>query len=479
MAFCKFTNDYLSKKTTEIENVFLKDFLPSAPPICVKVYLYGLYKCQTPEATDNTVEGFAKALDLSQEEVISAIAYWEEQNLVQSISNDPFEVRFLPIKSGSSALKKFNKDKYKKFNIAIQELITERMITPNEFQEYYYTIEHYHFEIDAMIMLIKYCVEQKGVDVGHAYILTVARNWGKLGVQTVDDVKNQLELINMSSGAVQDVMKVLGLKRSATNDEYQMFLTWKNQFEIPMDVIIVLAKKVKGAGGFLKLNALIEKCYSLKLESVKEVEDYFENLKILQETSKVVCKSLGLRYENLEVVTDEYIVPWQGLGFDSKTLELIAKYCFRSSIRTLEGMNIKINQLFKLGLLTEESINRYLEDLISKDAEIFEILERLGINRNVNATDRTFYKTWTIDWQISLELIDYAITLAIGKYLPMQYMNQILAKFHENKVKTVDEAKGLNLQKSNSSVDKNSYVQREYSNKQLNSLFDNLDEVEI
>ena len=349
----------------------------------------------------------------------------------------------------------------------------------NEFQEYYYAIEHYHFEVDAMILIIKYCVEQKGANVGHSYILTVARNWAKSGVQSVDDVKNQLEQISLSSGAIQDVLKVLGLKRSASSDEYQMFLSWKNQLEIPMDVIIALAKKVKGAGGFLKLNALVEKCYSLKLDSVKEIEDYFENLKVLQETTKQICKNLGLRYENLETVTDEYVVPWQALGFDIKTLETIAKYCFRSSIRTLEGMNIKVNQLFKLGLLSEESINAYLEDLISKDQEIFEMLEKLGINRNVNATDRLFYKTWTIDWQLNSELVDYALKLSIGKYMPMQYMNQILAKFHENKVETIDEAKKLNIGKDFGSSSKNDYVKREYSNKQLNSLFDNLDEVEI
>lgn len=479
MALCKFTNDYLSNKTVELENTFLKDFLPSAPPICVKVYLFGLYVCQTPDSYDNNIESFAKKLNLSEEEVVSAFAYWEEQNLIQTINNDPFEFRFLPIKSGSTALKKFNKDKYKKFNVAIQELITERMITPNEFQEYYYAIEHYHFEVDAMILIIKYCVEQKGANVGHSYILTVARNWAKSGVQSVDDVKNQLEQISLSSGAIQDVLKVLGLKRSASSDEYQMFLSWKNQLEIPMDVIIALAKKVKGAGGFLKLNALVEKCYSLKLDSVKEIEDYFENLKVLQETTKQICKNLGLRYENLETVTDEYVVPWQALGFDIKTLETIAKYCFRSSIRTLEGMNIKVNQLFKLGLLSEESINAYLEDLISKDQEIFEMLEKLGINRNVNATDRLFYKTWTIDWQLNSELVDYALKLSIGKYMPMQYMNQILAKFHENKVETIDEAKKLNIGKDFGSSSKNDYVKREYSNKQLNSLFDNLDEVEI
>ena len=315
-------------------------------------------------------------------------------------------------------------------------------------------------------------------DVPYSYINAVARSWAHDNIRTKEQVENHINELELSSGEIADILNALGAKRRASSEEYQMFYNWKNVFEMKTDVLMHLAKRAKGNGGFLKLNSLVEKCYSLKLDSIKEIDNYFENITNLKDCARAICLNLGVRYENLEIVTEEYIIPWQNLGFDRETLETIARYCFKSSIRTLQSMNIKINQLFKLGLVSSESINKYIDELLAKDSEIYEMLEKLGIQRNVNSSDRNLYKTWVYDWQISQELIDYAVTLSVGKYMPIPYMNQIIAKFHEEKVKSVEEAKKLNLN-SVKNRENSAYMKREYSNKQLNSLFDNLDEVEI
>ena len=61
--------------------------------------------------------------------------------LVQVLSTDPVEVRYLPISSNAGAVKKFKIDKYTDFNIQIQEIFASRMVMPNEFTEFYYLIE--------------------------------------------------------------------------------------------------------------------------------------------------------------------------------------------------------------------------------------------------------------------------------------------------------------------------------------------------
>ena len=177
MTFCKFSTEYTSNSFVQIENSFLSEFMPNAPENCVKVYLFGLYKCNNPLALDNNIESFSQILNLSQEDIVSCFLYWQELGLVQLLGTTPLEVRYLPVKHGSVKLKKFNKDKYKAFNMKAQELIA-RMITPLEYQEYYYLIESMHIEPDALLMIIDYCVKQKGDTVGYSYILTVAKNGG-------------------------------------------------------------------------------------------------------------------------------------------------------------------------------------------------------------------------------------------------------------------------------------------------------------
>lgn len=483
MAFCNFSSEWTQSNTTTIDNVFFSEFLPNAPENCVKVYLLGLYKCNNPLALDNNIESFSRILNLSEEDIVSCFLYWQELGLVTLVKVTPLEVRYLPLKNGSARLKKFNTDKYKAFNIKAQE-IKGNMITPNEYQEYYYVIESMHMEPEAMLMVMQYCVNLKGNTVNHSYITTIAKNWAYEGILTCEDVEERLKEQEKSSSDVCLVLKALGLKRTPSNDEYQMYLDWTKELGMPLDIILFLAKKQgKSNGGMAKLNNTIEKCYTLKLYSIKEINDYFENLSILKDTAKNVCKNLGVRYENIENVIDTYIVPWNNLGFDNQTQVMLANYCFTSSIRTLEGMNGKIQQLFKKGLVTIEAINDYLNQIIKNDDKIEVVLTKLGIERKVNSLDRTLYKTWMFDWNISNDLLDYAISQSVGAYLPMQNLSRLISTYHSKNITTVDEASKLNFTSTSPKQAKTSNdkkpISREYSAVQLDSLFDDIHEIEV
>lgn len=483
MAFCNFSSEWTQSNTTTIDNVFFSEFLPNAPENCVKVYLLGLYKCNNALALDNNIESFSRILNLSEEDIVSCFLYWQELGLVTLINTTPLEVRYLPLKNGSVRLKKFNCDKYKAFNVKAQE-IKANMITPNEYQEYYYVIESMHMEPEALLMIMQYCVNLKGNTINHSYITTIAKNWAYEGILTCEDVEERLKEQEKSSSDVCLVLKALGIKRTPSNDEYQMYLAWTKEMQINLDIILFLAKKQgKNSGGMTRLNATVEKCYTLKLYSIKEINDYFENLSVLKDTAKNVCKNLGVRYENIENVIDTYIVTWSNLGFDSQTQIMIANYCFTSSIRTLEGMNSKIQQLFKKGLITTDAINDYLNCLLINDDKIEKILSLLGIERGVNALDRNLYKTWIYDWNISQDLLDYAIAESVGTYLPMQNLSRLISTYHSKGITLVDDAKKLNISKNTSTKTKTSSekkpVAREYSAVQLDSLFDDIHEIEV
>ena len=486
MALCKFSSEFISNNSITLDNSFIAEFMPNAPENCVKVYLYGMLKCFNPDSLDNNLDGFSRALNLSSEDIFSSFLYWQELGLVQILSKEPLDIRFMPVKSGSLSLKKFNVDKYKDFNIKVQELINGRMITPTEYQQYYILIESMHIEQDALLMIVKYCVELKGNNIGYSYILTVAKNWAYEGVKTSEDVENRLLEQEKSSGNVMEIMKALGLKRSASNEEYDLYLKWTKELEIELDVILFLAKKVKGkSGGINRLNSLLDKCYELKLNSVSEVKDYFDNQEEYFNLAKIVCKNLGVRYDNLEIVVDTYISNWVALGFEFETITNCANYCFKTGIKTLESMNEKMNQLFKMGLLTASSLNSYLSKIVENDAEIKAILEKLGIDRAVINSDRNLYKTWRSSWEISKEILDFAVEQSMDKYMPLQYLNKLLSTYFNKGIKKLEEAKncetdfGFKVDKKTKKTANKKPEKREYTSKELSGLFDNVFEVEV
>ena len=120
-------------------------FLPFADPVSVKVYIYGLYKCSSPTSFDNNIESFAKALNMSEEDVIGAFEYWQEQGLVQVLKTSPIEIRYIPLKNVINATKLFKPDKYQTFNMQAQEIFEgKREISKTEYGEYYEFMARYH-----------------------------------------------------------------------------------------------------------------------------------------------------------------------------------------------------------------------------------------------------------------------------------------------------------------------------------------------
>ena len=49
---------------------------------------------------------------------------------------------------------------------------------------------------------------------------------------------------------------------------------------------------------------------------------------------------------------------------DNETLTTSADYCFKNSIRTLEGMNSVLQKFYKNGVVTGNSLNQYMENSI-------------------------------------------------------------------------------------------------------------------
>lgn len=144
--------------------------------------------------------------------------------------------------------------------------------------------------------------------------------------------------------------------------------------------------------------------------------------------------------------------------------------------------------MFKLGLLTNASIDNYMQDIVKNDEVICQILRSLGIERGVIAIDRTMYKTWLYDWNMTEDIISYGIELSKNQFSAMQYLNRVLSEFHSGGISTLDEAKKFKLSfgfdgKKNVTAGKlassKEAKKREYSKKELDSLFDDVYEIEI
>ncbi|MGN1221612.1 MAG: hypothetical protein ACI4TT_00075, partial [Christensenellales bacterium] len=64
MAFCKFSTEHNSLNSIVLDNAFVSEYLPETKGEYIKVYLYGLLKCQDSENVTNTLDDFASELNM-------------------------------------------------------------------------------------------------------------------------------------------------------------------------------------------------------------------------------------------------------------------------------------------------------------------------------------------------------------------------------------------------------------------------------
>ena len=485
MAFCKFSTENRKSGDVVISSAFFVDYMPYAPESLTKVYLYGLNKCYENTDVDNTLQNFATELNMTEEDIKSAFYYWQEEGLVTILNLQPIEVRYLPIRPKKYQAKMFKEDRYSSFNKSIQEILDGRMITPFEYREYYLTMESLHIEADAMLMIAKFCVNQKGNNVGYNYILTIAKNWAYDGVHTAGDVEKKLCDIETLTSKVKDILVALKSKKMPSYEDRELYSKWTNVYGYDPLVLIAVAKKIK-RGGILSLSNKIDEYRSLKLFSIEEIEEFENSKDELLDMAKITCQSLGVFYENLDPVVNTYILKWKQMGYSKEAIKLIANICFKKYIRNIEQMDEIVSKYYSKGLVSIDAINEYISGTLSVDKKIKSILEALSLSRQVTSWDRDFYHTWTYSWHFNKDIIDYAVYLANGKSQPMAYINKILANWKENDISNLEDAKkyvantNSKFQKTaDVSESKKEFITHSFSSEELNALFDNLDEVKL
>ena len=465
---------------------FLNDYVPVAPENCLKVYLFGLLKCQNSAGYDNTIENFENVLGLSKEDVLNAFLYWQDQNLVQVLETDPIEVRYLPTKDNLKNLKKIESKKYATFVAEIQDIISGRQINPNEYYKYIDFLETYNIQPCDFNMIVKYCVDKKGDNINCNYILTVAKVWADEGVRTAEKIEEKIESLTLLTSDVNQVAKALKFKGNLSIEHQQMYEKWTKAYGFVLNNILLLAKKVSTKTknfSFEMLDKQLTKYYELKLMSFAEMQEYEANKADLMTLARDINKNLGIYYESVENEVETYIIPWLSKGFNEQSLLQIANFCFKSNIRTLEGMEQSVQKFHKLGLVSVSSIDNHLTEIMATDKKIKDYLQKLNIDRRVNSFDRSFYRTWTYTYKFNDEIIDYAIDLSVGKTNGMQYANAILTGWYDKGLKSLEEIKKQapvqEVKQKAETFERKSFVARSYSEEEVNALFDNLDEINI
>ena len=279
MPFCSFDRDAGMYDVTPIENMFLLEYLPTAPDEFLRVYLYARMLALHPELGDGMDE-LARALHMDSDAVYNAMSYWERQGLVRRLTDRPPTYALLPVipsVSGPSNPMESDYYEYRDFNANLQAIFGSELLQPKQYAMANDWINILGFTQEAVLKMVeeKYRRSRARKPQGFFNRLNeTAAQWAERGVRTVEDVERALESDGRVEKAAAQVMKRLAMNRPATADELKLVSCWLNEWNLSIeDVLAACAETTKSRNPSLSyLNSILESRRSGVDERFRELQ---------------------------------------------------------------------------------------------------------------------------------------------------------------------------------------------------------------
>ena len=433
MAFCSFSKDCDGNSFVTVENKFITKYLPEADGFAVKVYLYGLYLCKTADS-DFGLKSMAEVLKTTETQIMQAFEFWQDYDLVEILSKEPFAVQYLPVKSAVGRPKKVRYEQYTDFNKELQRKMQKvgKFVSAGDYLKYMRFLEENAIQPQALLLIAEYCINKQGEDISPSYIFNKAKKLLRGGASTYEQVERELSNYNAHEGDLVAIFSALGsFQKTPDENDYALYRKWTETLGFARDGIIAAAKKLK-RGNMHTLESLLEDLYEKGKIEPKEIESYLDEREILTNLTFRIARKLGAKVNNPATYIDEYTEKWCNYGFEDTSLLELALFCLKTERGSFECMDSMIEKLFADGLVSKESVKAFLKEkndelkLFSKIQEICGMLRKSSMNISLIQT----WRSWNFNDEMILESAKRSATSAN----PIPYMNKILSDWKRQEI---------------------------------------------
>ena len=244
---------------TEVENLFISEYMPSAPENAVKLYLLALMHLGS--GMPLTPDLAARKLGISLSQVDDAWTYWQKIGIARRTVRDPgrpqeYEIELLNIRemmygrrpdaapAAQEAPFALDDEAFSKLLRDI-ESTTGRLLEAREPEEVASWIAEYGMAPEVIILGYKYCT-QRGKSNRCRYVAAILKDWRAKGLVTAAQVEDSLASADRHYQFYRAVMKELGFHRSATEPEKRIMDTWFDKMGCSLDDVMDACRKTTG-----------------------------------------------------------------------------------------------------------------------------------------------------------------------------------------------------------------------------------------
>lgn len=433
MAFCSFSKNAAMYDATPIENIFLLEYLPGAPEDFLRVYLYARMLCLHPELGGDLAD-VAKALRMDEDAVFNAFAYWEQQGLVERLTDRPPTYAFMPVKYDTVCqLGGMDRDyyEYRDFNSSLQNLFgKDYLLGPKQYKMANDWLNVLGFTQDAAVRILEYEISCPGGKTPAAVFKRAdkrAIEWADRGLRSLEDIEKAIAYDGRVYALADKVMKQFSMSRKPTMNELDCVRRWIDEWKLSDDEVIAACSQTTASRSpsIAYLDAI------LKARQERGDETHFDAV-------KTVLRELGA-FDTRPSADDQKI--YESLlrqGFAAETILLAAAQCRRKHKHDFAELEWMLGEWGKAGVYAEEQAKRYLADMKALTAELRQLMGKAGLTRYPNKDDLSRFTAWKEKY--AAPLIDYAAQLSAGTGAPMRYIDKLLSEWEKEGISAPEQA---------------------------------------
>lgn len=245
---------------SNIENLFIGEYMGDAPGDFVKVYIFAhMYAQWNIDIEDKAI---ASTLKITESQLMDAWDYWEKQGVIKKKYKEEngkidFAIEFLNLKKamygmGESTetdepeeekLSVFGNEDIKKTIDYVEGKIGKTLSTKN-IETIIYLIKDRKIDIEMFTFGVDYCVNNG--KTGLRYIEKVLENWKEKGINSKEGAEEYLQDNDNKYYKYRKILKSLGFNRVPTEFEKEMMDNWFDELGYSVEKVLEACKKTTG-----------------------------------------------------------------------------------------------------------------------------------------------------------------------------------------------------------------------------------------
>lgn len=290
---------------TQIENMFIRDFVPMASGAYVKVYITAFYFASSSSSTLSN-EGLAKHLKMPLSDVVEAFQFWESKHIVKLHNQRPdepheFDVEFLSIRELyitnnykfkseiSSGVKTSDRLYSAMSNPQIKELLREiqlmvrRPLTSKETNMVLNFISEKMMDFDVIYRAFFITFEERNKrKATFEYVEGIINKWYDKRIFTIADLVAYESQHDERYAFYREIMTILGHKNMSIKDDLRSVInTYVDNHDFSEAFVIAvikeLSKRTKNvSAGYLQ--KVFQDLATRGIITIEKAKQHFESL---------------------------------------------------------------------------------------------------------------------------------------------------------------------------------------------------------